>query len=65
MYGSTEVKEGTIIKSRGGCNPAGYTFIFKEKGQLIEFTQEPFTMEESVLNLGQQWATKRIEVFDR
>ena len=64
-YGSTVVREGSIIKSRSGCNPLGYTFMFKEKGQLIEFTQEPFTMEESMLNLAQQWTTKRIEVFNR
>ena len=41
------------------------TVVFEKKGYLIEYTKEPFTMEEAVLNYGGQWITKHIEVFDR
>ena len=37
----------------------------QKKGYMIEYTKEPFTMEEAVLNYAGQWVTKHIEVFDR
>ena len=61
IYGKQTVREGKIIKA--SYDPL--TVIFEKKGYLIEYTKEPFTMEEAVLNYGGQWITKHIEVFDR
>lgn len=58
-YDGKLVKEGSIVKSKGGV------VIFQEKGLLIEYTQEPFAMGESVLDYGEQWYTKKVEVFNR
>ena len=61
VYGKKEYREGSIFKS----NDEPVTVTFQNKGYLIEYTEEPFTMEESVLNYAGQWITKHIEVFDR
>ena len=61
VYGKTEHREGSIFRS----SDDPITVTFQNKGYLIEYTQEPFTMEEAVLNYGGQWITKHIEVFDR
>ena len=61
VYGKKEYREGSIFKS----NDEPVTVTFQNKGYLIEYTEEPFTMEESVLNYAGQWLTKHIEVFDR
>ena len=61
VYGNKEILEGHIFK--GSDDPI--TVTFQNKGYLIEYTEEPFTMEESVLNYAGQWITKHIEVFDR
>ena len=61
IYGKQTVREGKIIKA--SHDPL--TVVFEKKGYLIEYTKEPFTMEEAVLNYGGQWITKHIEVFDR
>ena len=61
VYGKKEVAEGHIFRS--SSDPIKVTF--QNKGYLIEYTEEPFTMEEAVLNYGGQWITKHIEVFDR
>ena len=61
VYGKQTVREGKIIKA--SHDPL--TVVFERKGYLIEYTKEPFTMEEAVLNYGGQWITKHIEVFDR
>jgi len=61
VYGGKEVKEGSIIKSHH--DP--HTAILEKKGYIIEYAEEPFTMEEAVLNYAGQWITKHIEVFDR
>ena len=61
VYGKTEHREGSIFRSSD--DPV--TVTFQNKGYLIEYTEEPFTMEEAVLNYGGQWITKHIEVFDR
>ena len=61
IYGKQTVREGKIIKA--SYDPL--TVIFEKKGYLIEYTKEPFTMEEAVLNYGGQWITKHIEVFNR
>jgi len=61
VYGGKEVKEGSIIKSHH--DP--HTAILEKKGYIIEYAEEPFTMEEAVLNYAGQWFTKHIEVFDR
>ena len=61
VYGKQTVREGKIIKA--SHDPL--TVVFEKKGYLIEYTKEPFTMEEAVLNYGGQWITKHIEVFDR
>ena len=60
-YGKKEHREGSIFRSSN--DPI--TVTFQNKGYLIEYTEEPFTMEEAVLNYGGQWITKHIEVFDR
>ena len=60
-YGKTEHREGSIFRS----SDDPITVTFQNKGYLIEYTEEPFTMEEAVLNYGGQWITKHIEVFDR
>ena len=61
VYGKKEVSEGHIFRSSN--DPI--TVTFQNKGYLIEYTEEPFTMEEAVLNYAGQWVTKHIEVFDR
>ena len=61
VYGKKEYREGSIFKS----NDEPVTVTFQNKGYLIEYTEEPFTMEESVLNYAGQWLTRHIEVFDR
>ena len=61
VYGKKEISEGHIFRSSN--DPI--TVTFQNKGYLIEYTEEPFTMEEAVLNYGGQWITKHIEVFDR
>ena len=61
VYGKTEHREGSIFRSSD--DPV--TVTFQNKGYLIEYTEEPFTMEEAVLNYAGQWITKHIEVFDR
>ena len=61
VYGGKEVKEGSIIRSHH--DP--HTAILEKKGYIIEYAEEPFTMEEAVLNYAGQWITKHIEVFDR
>ena len=61
VYGKKTVSEGHIFKSSN--DPI--TVTFQNKGYLIEYTEEPFTMEEAVLNYAGQWVTKHIEVFDR
>ena len=61
VYGKKEHREGSIFRSSN--DPI--TVTFQNKGYLIEYTEEPFTMEEAVLNYGGQWITKHIEVFDR
>ena len=61
VYGKKEYREGSIFKS----NDEPVTVTFQNKGYLIEYTEEPFTMEEAVLNYAGQWITKHIEVFDR
>ena len=61
VYGRKEHREGSIFRSSN--DPI--TVTFQNKGYLIEYTEEPFTMEEAVLNYGGQWITKHIEVFDR
>ena len=60
-YGKTEHREGSIFRS----SDDPITVTFQNKGYLIEYTEEPFTMEEAVLNYAGQWITKHIEVFDR
>ena len=60
-YNGKDVGEGTIFRS----SDEPVTVTFQNKGYLIEYTEEPFTMEESVLNYAGQWLTKHIEVFDR
>ena len=61
VYGKKEYREGSIFKS----NDEPVTVTFQNKGYLIEYTEEPFTMEEAVINYAGQWATKHVEVFDR
>ena len=61
VYGGKEVKEGSIVRSHH--DP--HTAILEKKGYIIEYAEEPFTMEEAVLNYAGQWITKHIEVFDR
>ncbi len=61
VYGRAEHREGSIFRS----SDDPLTVTFQNKGYLIEYTEEPFTMEEAVLNYGGQWITKHIEVFDR
>ena len=61
VYGKKEYREGSIFKS----NDEPVTVTFQNIGYLIEYTEEPFTMEEAVLNYAGQWITKHIEVFDR
>jgi hypothetical protein len=61
VYGKKEYREGSIFRS----NDEPVTVTFQNKGYLIEYTEEPFTMEEAVLNYAGQWITKHIEVFDR
>ena len=60
-YNGMDIGEGTIFRS----SDEPVTVTFQNKGYLIEYTEEPFTMEESVLNYAGQWLTKHIEVFDR
>ena len=60
MY-KRQVPEGRIFRPRD--EPV--TLAFQNKGYLIEYTEEPFTMEEAVINYAGQWATKHVEVFDR
>ena len=60
-YNGKDIGEGTIFRS----SDEPVTVTFQNKGYLIEYTEEPFTMEESVLNYAGQWLTKHIEVFDR
>ena len=61
VYGNKELAEGSVTRSH--YEP--YRVIMERKGYLIEYTEEPFTMEEAVLNYAGQWLTKHIEVFDR
>ena len=61
VYGKDTVSEGRIIKA----NQDPLRLVFQKKGYMIEYTKEPFTMEEAVLNYAGQWVTKHIEVFDR
>ena len=61
VYGKETISEGTIIKA----NQDPLRLVFQKKGYMIEYTKEPFTMEEAVLNYAGQWVTKHIEVFDR
>ena len=60
-YGKETHREGSIFRS----SDDPITVTFQNKGYLIEYTEEPFTMEEAVLNYAGQWVTKHIEVFDR
>ena len=60
-YNGKDIGEGSIFRS----SDEPVTVTFQNKGYLIEYTEEPFTMEESVLNYAGQWITKHIEVFDR
>ena len=60
-YDGKDMGEGSIFRS----SDEPVTVTFQNKGYLIEYTEEPFTMEESVLNYAGQWITKHIEVFDR
>ena len=61
VYGGKEIREGSIARSH--YDP--HSVILEKKGYIIEYTEEPFTMEEAVLNYCGQWITKHIEVFDR
>ena len=61
VYGEEAIREGKIIKA----NQDPLRLVFQKKGYMIEYTKEPFTMEEAVLNYAGQWVTKHIEVFDR
>ena len=61
VYGKETHREGSIFRS----SDDPITVTFQNKGYLIEYTEEPFTMEEAVLNYAGQWVTKHIEVFDR
>ena len=61
VYGKDTISEGRIIKA----NQDPLRLVFQKKGYMIEYTKEPFTMEEAVLNYAGQWVTKHIEVFDR
>ena len=60
-YNGKDIGEGSIFRS----SDEPVTVTFQNKGYLIEYTEEPFTMEEAVLNYAGQWVTKHIEVFDR
>ncbi len=60
-YNGKDMLEGHIFRSSDDA----VTVTFQNKGYLIEYTEEPFTMEEAVLNYAGQWITKHIEVFDR
>ena len=60
-YNGKDIGEGTIFRS----SDEPVTVTFQNKGYLIEYTEEPFTMEEAVINYAGQWATKHVEVFDR
>ena len=60
-YNGKDIGEGSIFRS----SDEPVTVTFQNKGYLIEYTEEPFTMEESVLNYAGQWLTRHIEVFDR
>ena len=60
-YDGKDIGEGSIFRS----SDEPVTVTFQNKGYLIEYTEEPFTMEEAVLNYAGQWITKHIEVFDR
>ena len=46
VYGKDTVSEGRIIKA----NQDPLRLVFQKKGYMIEYTKEPFTMEEAVLN---------------
>ena len=61
VYGGKEIREGSIARSH--YDP--HSVILEKKGYIIEYTEEPFTMEEAVLNYCGQWITKHIEVFNR
>ena len=61
VYGGKEIREGSIARSH--YDP--HSVILERKGYIIEYTEEPFTMEEAVLNYCGQWITKHIEVFNR
>ena len=61
VYGEEAIREGKIIKA----NQDPLRLVFQKKGYMIEYTKEPFTMEEAVLNYAGQWVTNHIEVFDR
>ena len=61
VYGKEAIRECKIIKA----NQDPLRLVFQKKGYMIEYTKEPFTMDEAVLNYAGQWVTKHIEVFDR
>ena len=61
VYGGKDIREGSIVRSH--YDP--HTAILEKKGYIIEYAEEPFTMQEAVLNYCGQWITKHIEVFDR
>ena len=38
---------------------------FEQPGYLIEFVNQPLTLDEELIDYAHQWVSQRIEVFDR
>ncbi len=60
-YGGVEIESGTIRRAKIDFDE----LVFDKPGYLIEFTNEPLTLEEELIDYAHQWISQRIEVFDR
>tara|TARA_B100001996_G_scaffold131865_1_gene100298 strand:- start:434 stop:1114 length:681 start_codon:yes stop_codon:yes gene_type:complete len=60
-YGKYEIGEGEIKRAKIDFDE----LTFEEPGYLIEFVNEPLTLEDELINYAHQWVDNKIEVFTR
>ena len=60
-YGNLEMGQGSINRAKLDME----LIKFEQPGYLIEFVNQPLTLDEELIDYAHQWVSQRIEVFDR
>ena len=60
-FGDKKIGMGEIAKAHIDFDE----LVFENSGYLIEYTKEPLTLEDELINYCHQWVDQKIEVFER